>query len=187
VSAEDLGVYVVLFNLSRLIAVLAAVINIVVFPKMAGRPIEEMRSLHDHVVRIVFYVIVGLTVLTVIFGSKFVAMVYGPGYNMSGNLLVILVLECGVSCMCQVSTQFYLAAGKPIPASVIQALSLAVVYCALSVLVGTAGIIGAAWALLIAGTAKLLMLLVGIRFYYDSLPRLYPKISDIVYIRDLLR
>ena len=69
ISAEQLGLYVVAFSLSRLMLVLQTAVQSVVFPSMSGRTPQEMKDLHDQAFRLVVYAVVGAILLTTQLGT----------------------------------------------------------------------------------------------------------------------
>ncbi len=190
VTPEELGVYAVVFNLSRVIFVLHAVINLVVYPSMNGRSSKDMKEIHDQVLRLITYLVGIGVLLTHFIGPTVVRLVYGSAYAEPRVrlLLEVLVLDAGIKTMSQVIVQLYLASGKPSFASIVQTTGLCVECISLALLIPELGVSGAAYGLLAASFARLFLLLAGVVFVLkSSLPRLYPKYNDLLYVHRMLR
>ena len=113
---------------------------------------------------------------------------YGPEYRPAGALLNILIVEAGITCIGFVVVQLYMAIGQPGYASIAQMVSLAVACTGLAVLVPQMGAAGAAWSLVAGSAARLVVLLAGIRFRLRmDLPRLWPSLGDLAYLRARMR
>ncbi len=184
ISAEELGLYVVAFSLSRLMLVLQTAVQSVVYPSMSGRAPHEMKALHDQAFRLVCYAVAGAVAGTTLLGTTMLGLVYGADYRPAGALLNILIIEAGVTCIGHVVVQLYLAMGRPGYASVAQVTSLGVACAGLAVLVPQMGAAGAAWSLVAGSAARLVVLLVGVRMQLKmEMPRLWPSFDDLAYLR----
>jgi O-antigen/teichoic acid export membrane protein len=188
VSTVDLGIYAVVFNLSRVVLVLQAVVGVVVFPALSGRDAIEIKRLHDVVFRLLTYLTIGIVAICVSFGSSIVSLVYGKAFATEGLILDLLVLEAGVACLTHLGVVTFMASGRPLYASVTQAVGLVVACAALAVLVPLLGIVGAAWAFLLASLARLAVLVCGMPLVLKQKPpSIYPRFSDLQYVYGLLK
>jgi O-antigen/teichoic acid export membrane protein len=123
--------------------------------------------------------IVGEWLLTFAFGAEFAA---------ANWIFRLLVIEAAISVLGQVSVQLFLAHDRPGVVSTLQVATLGLSLLCLLILVPQFGAIGAAAALLIAGVARWLALIVAIRQVLGlPLPRLLLNREDLRYMSGKLR
>jgi O-antigen/teichoic acid export membrane protein len=187
ISSDALGRYAVAYSFSRLIQILQVGVIMVLFPSMTGRPIAEVKRLHDHSLRFMLYgVAVAIAGLLVI-GPHLLVLLYGPDFQGLGVLCGLLCADAGLTCIAIVIVQLYMSTGNPGFASVAQVVSFIAAVGLLLLLLPRFGAEGAAAALLISTVLRLLVLWAGIRFRLSlKLPRLLLVRSDIVYLRQRL-
>jgi O-antigen/teichoic acid export membrane protein len=183
VPSRELGVYVVVFSVARIMSVLNAVVGYVVYPAMTSVVEGRTKYIHDNVFRMIAYIAIAAAIGSHFIGGWLVEFVYGPSYAGTSLLLEVLVIDTGVRVLANIVVQLYLASGKPTFASVVQGVSVAVESACLVVFVPTLGIVGAAFALLTSSVVSLCCLLVGAVFIlgYD-VPRMYPKSNDLTFL-----
>ena len=182
--ANELGLYVVAYSLSRLMFVLQTAIGSVLYPAMAGREPSGIKELHDFAFRLVLYAASGAVAVIWVLAYPAVTIVYGGDFAGAVPLLKILVIEAAITCIGQVVFHLYLSLKQPGFPSVVQTLSLIVAVVCLLLLVPHYGASGAAISLVIAAFFRLAVMLVGIKIRLGmSMPRLLPRVSDVVYVR----
>ena len=188
ISPAELGLYVVAYSFSRTIMVVQPAVSSVIFSSMSQRSPDEIKVLHDHAFRYALYGLAAVVAVLLVIDRTLLSLVYGPEFGRAVELFRILILEAAVGCLCYITTQLYLASDKPGYVSVVQMIGFGVSVAGMLVLIPRMGAMGAAWALLLAGLARLLLQSGGLVFYLRQKPtRLWPKVSDITYLRDRLR
>jgi O-antigen/teichoic acid export membrane protein len=187
-SPHVLGLYAVAYSLSRVTLVLQTVVNSVFFPKMAGRPRDEVKRLHDHAFRFVLYAVLVGVAAAMALGREAIVILYGKSFADAGLLFGILIVEGGLSCVAQVSVQLFYAFGRPGYVSASQAVGFGVAVVGLACLVPPFGGPGAAAAMAVAAGVRLAVLLAGIPGTLGlCLPRLRPRRSDLTYLKNRLQ
>ncbi|MDX6751201.1 oligosaccharide flippase family protein [Geminicoccaceae bacterium 1502E] len=183
-SPEVLGLYVVANSMARIMLVLHTVVNSVVFPKMAGRPRQAVKSLHDHAFRFMLHAVLGIILLSFVFGREVVTLFYGEPFAAAGLIFSVLVVESGLTCIAQTMSQLFYACDRPGYVSMSQTLCFAAVALGLALLVPSFGAIGAAAAMALGAFVRVLTLLLGIAFSLGlGLPRPFLNRADIVRLR----
>ena len=183
-APAQLGIYAVAYSLSRLLLVMQTLASAVLFPQMAGRSPDGAKELHDQALRLVIYAVIAALVVVSIAGTPVLGLVYGHQFAVANDILFILVIEAGLTCAGQVSGQLFLVLNRPGWVSTAQGIGLASAGVALFLLVPPFGGLGAAAALAIAGSVRMLVLLGGIPArLHLSLPRLVPSVDDVAFVR----
>jgi len=148
-SAASFGVYVVIFNLSRIITTLSAAIAPVLLPRSAGRSATDVTALTGRVLSVATPLLLILATGFVLVGSALLRWLYGAEFAIGHRALGALVVEAVMSSVTLVLTQPYLALNRPGVITIIQATSLPVLAAAMWLLVPRWGINGAALGLLV--------------------------------------
>jgi len=150
-----MGLYVVAMSLSRLVAIFAAAIVTVLFPKVSGRPQREVIDVTSRAAGATT-LLVGLTAVALIaLGPALLRVLYGAEFEGAALAFRLLVLEAAVASVVQVLSQAFMALDRP-GLVTLQYGSGAVVAVPLLFLLAPAwGIEGAAAALLIASAVRL--------------------------------
>jgi len=185
ITPGALGDYAVAYSFSRQIQLLQVGANMVLFPSMAGRPLAEVKVLHDHALRLMAYAVVIAVAAFLVIGPRLLALLYGPDFAGIAILCDVLVVEAGLSNICVVIVQLYMSTGNPGYVSFTQAACFATAMAFMLLLAPSFGGIGAAIGLLISTIVRLILLWAGIalRLRID-LPRLHPIRSDLTYLRN---
>jgi enterobacterial common antigen flippase len=188
VSPSELGFYAVAYSLSRTILTLEIAFNSVVFPKMIDRPRAQVKELHDHAFRFIGYTALAIMVVMVVIGPTVIAAFYGSSFRVSALILDVLVLEAGLICVSTVAARLFYALGLPGYASLAQVARFVATLVGLTFLVPAFGALGAAVAMLLGESTRLLVLLWGLPHRLGlPLPRLVPRRADISYLREQFR
>jgi len=188
IGPAELGLYVVAYSFSRTIMVVQPAVSSVIFSSMSHRTRDEIKVLHDHAFRYALYGLAGVIVALLLIDRAMLTLVYGPEFGRAVELFRILILEAAVGCLCYITSQLYLASDRPGYVSVVQMICFGISVAGMLVLIPRLGAAGAAWALLLAGASRLVLLFGGLFFYLRLPPtRLWPTFGDIAYLRDRLR
>jgi O-antigen/teichoic acid export membrane protein len=154
-SPALMGLYIVALNLSRLIAVFAAAVAPVLFPKASGRSSADARGITSRAASLTAAVVIPTTIALILIGPIVIRLFYGNGFEAASSAFRILALEAAISSIVQVLSQAFLAVNRPGLASVQYGSGTLVVVPLLFVLAPRWGIEGAATAMLIAAIVRL--------------------------------
>ena len=184
----QLGLYAVAFSFSRVIQLAQTAVMSVFLSHLSGRDSQEGKRLHDHALR---FLLAGMFIACValwILGEWLLTFAFGAEFAAANGIFRLLVIEAALSVLSQVSVQLFLAHDRPGVVSMLQVATLALSLVCLLVLVPRHGAIGAAAALLIAGVARWLALIVAIRHVLKlPMPRLLLNREDLRYMTGKLR
>jgi O-antigen/teichoic acid export membrane protein len=184
-STAAFGVYVVVFNLSRIITVLASAIAPVLLPKSAGRSAQDVTLMTARVLAVSTPVLLVPALGFMLTGSVLLRWVYGADFAIGVWALNGLIIEAVIASVATVLTQPYLALNRPGVITVIQATSLPVLALSMWLLVPGWGTNGAALALLISTVYRAAATYLAYQVLLKvKAPRLWP---DLRQSRDLVR
>jgi O-antigen/teichoic acid export membrane protein len=177
-TIANYGVYVVIFNLSRIITMLAASIAPVLFPKSAGKSPEEVIHITDRALSVALPLLLLGAAGLVAVGGIVLRSLYGAEFSGGYVALCVLSIEAVFFSVAYVITQPFLALNRPGVITVIQVLSLPLLALAMWLLVPPFGITGAAAALLIATLMRTVCTLLAYRIFPNiRAPRIVPSLS----------
>ena len=178
-SPAAMGSYVVVLSLSRMLNLFQNSVVMVLFPKAAGRTLEEVVELTGNSVR-VSNLVTGLCGLCVcVVGPTLLRLLYGKEYVDAVSALRILVLEVLLSGATFVLAQAFMAMGKPGIVTILQALGLSLSIPMMLWLIPRFGVLGAAISLLVSTIARLTFICIGFRVWLKvKAPRLLPGRRD---------
>jgi antigen flippase len=187
-SPEELGLYGVAFSFSRVVLLSQPAILSVMFSHMAGRTAIERRQLHDHALRFLFAALLAGCVLLWFAGDVLLSWTYGREFVAAHTVFRLLVIEASLAVLSQVTAQLFLSDDRPGVVSIIQIAVLVVSIALLLLLVPVWGAVGAAFALVGAGSLRWMLFMGATKLIWNSpLPRLYLIRDDLHYLRSLLR
>jgi enterobacterial common antigen flippase len=149
-SPASFGVYVVVFNLSRIITTLSSAIAPVLLPKSAGRSAHDVTAMTARVLAVSTPLLLAPATAFMLLGSVLLHWLYGTEFTVGHWALNGLIVEAVIASVAYVLTQPYLALNRPGVITVIQATSLPVLALAMWLLVPRWGVSGAALGLLIS-------------------------------------
>lgn len=174
-STASFGIYVVVFNLSRIITTLAAAVAPVLLPKSAGRSVHDVTAMTGRVLAVATPLLILPAIGFILAGRLLLRWLYGADFTIGNWALCGLIVEAVISSVTLVMTQPYLAVNRPGVITVIQATSLPVLAVALWLLTPTWGINGAAIGLLISTTYRASATYLAYRLLLRvPAPRLWP-------------
>jgi O-antigen/teichoic acid export membrane protein len=175
-----MGAYVVVLSLSRMLNLFQNSVVMVLFPKAAGRPAQEVVEMTGHCVRISGIVTAVCGVFVCLVGPTLLRILYGGEYVSAAGALRILVLEVVLSGATFVLAQAFMALDRPGVVTVLQALGLSLSVPLMLVLIPRFGIYGAALSLLASTIARLVFVYSAFRLFLKTKPpRVIPAGTDI--------
>jgi O-antigen/teichoic acid export membrane protein len=183
-----LGVYVVVFNLSRLITTFASSTVPVLVPRTAGKPVAEVVESTERALSAATILAVGAVLAFAVFGALILGLLYGEEFRSGYLALLILSVEAALASAASILQQPYVVLNRAGTVAVVQLVSLCIAVPAVYLLALRFGAAGAAAGLGIATAARLFMtyrayrLLLGV-----SAPRLIPGWSDCASLLGRLR
>ncbi|HKD53180.1 MAG TPA: oligosaccharide flippase family protein [Steroidobacteraceae bacterium] len=145
------GIYVVVFNLSRLVTTFASSAVPVLLPRTAGRSAAEVLAATSRAFSAMSVLTLAAVMCFVLFGSIALRVVYGEQFASGYWVLVILSVEAALAGGAAVLQQPYLVLNRPGTIAVFQGLSLGLAVLLVYALGARFGLEGAAAGLL-AGT-----------------------------------
>ncbi len=186
-TPSAMGSYVVVLSLSRMLNLFQNSVVMVLFPKAAGRTQDEVLALTARSARLSTTITTLCGLFVCVFGPFFLRLLYGKDYVSAVNALRILVLEVTLSGLTFVLAQSFMALGRPGIVTILQAVGLSLSIPTMLWLVPKLGILGAAIALLLSTTARLILVLGAIPIVFRaSIPDLRPRFSDYAAIKSML-
>lgn len=175
----QLGIYVVMLSLSRVLTVFQSSVATVLFPKAAGRTQEMALALTGRAAR-VGTLLTGLGAASIaLIGPFLLRLLYGPAYAHSVASLRILLVEVTISGCVYVLAQAFMALGRPGVVTLLQAVGLGLSVPLMLVLIPRWGIKGAAFSLLLSTCARFIFIYVSFRLVLKvPAPSLIPQKED---------
>ncbi len=175
-----MGIYVVALSLSRMMGIIHQAVASVLFPKAVALDPGKMVALTGRAVRVstICTTVCGLGVALV--GPFLLALLYGREYSGASGILNVLIMEMVVSGATLVLTRAHMALGRPGYVTFLQSIGLVLSIPLLLVFVPRFGVVGAAYALLIASTMRLILAQATFRkvLGYPA-PALIPNFSEL--------
>lgn len=187
-TASDLGIYVVMLSLSRMLNVFQTSVVMVLFPKAAGRTGETAIALTARAARVSTSITGLCAIALAIVGPVLLRMFYGREYAHSIGCLRLLLLEVTISGCVFVLAQAFMALGRPGVVTLLQALGLFLSLPMMLLLIPRWGIQGAAVALLTSTCARFIFIYVGFRLVLKvPAPSLLPRKEDFFILMSALK
>jgi enterobacterial common antigen flippase len=156
-SPINLGYYNLTMNLSRNLGTIQGSLVSVLFPKLVGRPIEEIQKLTEFAAKVSFYALTLISLPVIGLASFLLTGLYGSDFDAATVIFQILVVESILSCLVWLLTQVFIALGKPLLITVLQSIGLVVTVVLMFVLAPSMGLTGAGLALLCSTVLRLVM------------------------------
>lgn len=186
-SARAMGMYVVALNLSRMLLVFQTSAVMVLFPKIAARPVEEVVELTGRAARISMAISFLASIAVLLLGPFMMGLLYGTEFLEAVPALNLLIIETGIGGTMYVSSQGLMALNRPGLVTLLQGCGIALSVPLLLFLIPRYGLIGASLALLCSATIRLVL----VQLCYPLLlntkaPSLLLKRDDIVFLREKL-
>ncbi|HMV47301.1 MAG TPA: polysaccharide biosynthesis C-terminal domain-containing protein [Blastocatellia bacterium] len=158
-SPSAMGTYVVALSLSRMLQLFQQSLVMVLFPKAAGRPAEEVIALTGRAARICTISALAAGAAVMLCGQWVLRLLYGAEFVAAANLLRLLVLEAIFTGTTMVLAQAFMALGKPGTVTVLQGVGLALSVPLMLALIPRYGLLGAGLALAISAAVRLVLMM----------------------------
>jgi O-antigen/teichoic acid export membrane protein len=179
-SPGAMGSYVVVLSLSRMLNLFQNSVVMVLFPKAAGRPREDVVAMTGECVRISGLVTAFCGVFVCLAGPTLLRILYGSEYVAAKGALRILVVEVVLSGATFVLAQAFMALDRPGVVTILQAIGLSLSIPMMLLLIPRYGIYGAAVSLLTSTVARLLFVYCAYWIFLKiKPPSLLPSSRDI--------
>ncbi|MCI3927151.1 oligosaccharide flippase family protein [Paenibacillus sp. TRM 82003] len=186
-TARDLGIYSVVYSLSRLFNVVQSAITNVVFPKVTGMPQAEIVRMVGRAFRISFFIMLVGIVPFMIVGQYMLGLLFGQEFLEGRTTFYILCVECILGGGSWILTSSFNATGRPGLVLVRQLVALSVTVVLFFVLAPRFGLEGLATALLIGGVVRMLFSLVAMRVLFNiPVRQLLFDMEDFAYAKRLV-
>jgi len=154
----DLGVYVVMLSLSRMLNIFQASVVTVLFPKATGLSTEQAVAMTARAARVSTAITSLCALCIAILGPVLLRIFYGAEYAKSALTLRLLLVEVTIAGCAFVLAQAFMALGKPGLVTFLQGVGLAVSVPMMFLLIPRWGTMGAAVALLISTLTRLALI-----------------------------
>jgi O-antigen/teichoic acid export membrane protein len=186
-NASAMGAYAVVLSLSRALLVFQSAVVMVLFPRAAGRSLEEILPMVGKAVRVSLLVTGAASVSAALLGPVLVRLLYGHAYLIAVPALYLLLTEVVLQGAVVIVSQAFMAAGRPGVVSILQGTGLALAVPLMFLFIPRLGVQGAALALLCSTLTRLLLLLLAVpAALHRKLPRLIPGAADVAILWDAI-
>jgi enterobacterial common antigen flippase len=156
-SPINLGYYNLTMNLSRNLGTIQGSLVSVLFPKLVGRPIEEIQKLTEFAAKVSFYALTLISLPVIGLASLLLTGLYGQDFHAATMIFQLLVVESILSCLVWLLTQVFIAMGQSLLITLLQAGSLVVTVALMFFLAPSMGLVGAGLALLCSTVLRLVL------------------------------
>jgi O-antigen/teichoic acid export membrane protein len=186
-SPAAMGTYVVAVSLSRMLLLFQQAIVMVLFPKVAARPAEEVLKLTGRAARASALMTTVVGVAVMLAGQWLLRLLYGAEFVAAANLLRLLTLEVVLTSTTLVLAQAFMALGRPGVVTILHGVTLMISVPLLLLLVPRFGLLGAGIALVCASGTRLGVMLFSFPWLLkESMPNLLPGREDWLLLRQQL-
>jgi O-antigen/teichoic acid export membrane protein len=155
-QAGMMGSYVVALSLSRMLNAFHTAVAMVLFPKIVSKSPEAILELTGRAVRATTLLTASGGLFIALLGPKLVVLLYGAEYRGATGVVRILVVEVVLSGIAFVLSQAFMAMARPGVITALQVGGLLITIPLMLFLVPRLGVEGAATALLLSTTARLI-------------------------------
>jgi O-antigen/teichoic acid export membrane protein len=173
------GIYVVVFNLSRLVTTFANSVIPVLLPRTAGKAVTDVLALTSRALTATTILSVGAVAAFIVFGGLGLRLLYGEQFAAGYSILIILSVEAALAGSAVVLQQPYMVLDRPGTVAVFHTVSLS--FAGILIYLGAVrfGAVGAAGGLLTATTVRFTLTYSGFRWLLGlRAPRLLPTRAD---------
>lgn len=187
-TPRDLGLYSVVFALSRVFNTVQLAITDVLFPKVAGLEREEILSIVGKSFRISMVFMVMILIPCLFIGRFLLGMLFGQEFLEASTTFYILSLECIIGGGSWILASSFNAIGRPELVLIRQSIAIAINVVLFFIFTPLFGLEGLALALLSGAIVRLIITLVQIPIVFNvSLRSILYNHADFVYLRNILK
>jgi O-antigen/teichoic acid export membrane protein len=180
-SPAYFGIYVVVFNLSRLLTTFSSAVTPVLLPRSAGRSAPEVIGMTSRALKSTLPILVIGALVFFAGGGLLLRFWYGADFVAGYSALCVLALDAAISGTAYIAMQPFFALNRPGVVTVIQVLSLPVMVLGFVVLVPRFGLNGAAASVLAATVFRAAATYLTFGWFLRTpAPRLWPELRDSV-------
>lgn len=162
-SPAAMGIYAVALSASRVLNALQGSIVTVLLPSTAARPAAEVVALTARAARVCTALAAPAAAAIAIAGPLAIRIMYGAKFAGAVPVFRILLVEVVLSGATWILVQAYMAVGRPGVVTTLQAFGLALSIPLMILLIPRLGLVGAAIALLVSTSVRLVLTLAGYR------------------------
>jgi O-antigen/teichoic acid export membrane protein len=185
-APAQLGIYVVAANLAQRITLFSPSVGLLL-SAMSGKGRQPAAELHHLALRLTLAVYLPLALILFLVDRLVFGALYGSEFTAAAPVFRILVLDTMLARLATVSSQLYLALGRPGLNSAIRGAELGVILLLLWILAPRYGEVGAALGLLAATCVRLALAWWGLVFRLElPFPRLWLNRADLAGVRTSL-
>jgi enterobacterial common antigen flippase len=186
--ADDLGIYVVMMSLARILNVFQNSAVTVLFPAIAARNVRSVVRFTSQTARLSSAMTLATSVALMIAGPVLLRILYGPEYVSAIDVLRLLLIEAVLSGTILVLAQAFMALGRPGVVTLLQGLGLTLSLPLMLWLVPRYGLMGVAISLLTSTGIRLLFILACFPLVLRvAPPNLLVQMDDIRMLRKVKR
>ena len=179
-SASAMGSYAVVLSLSRALLMFQSAVVMVLFPKAAGRSLDEILAMVGRSVRTSTLVTGSAAAAAAMLGPFLLRRLYGAAYLGAVPALRLLMVEVVLQGGVVILSQAFMAAGRPGTVSMLQGAGLATSVPLMFMFIPRFGTAGAALALLCATSIRFLLIFSAVPLVLKArLPRVVPGRADL--------
>jgi enterobacterial common antigen flippase len=174
------GIYVVVFNLSRLVTTFASSAVPVLLPRTAGRSAAEVLAATSRAFNATSVLTLAAVLCFALFGTAVLRLVYGEQFALGYWVLIILSVEGALAGGAAVLQQPYMVLNRPAAIALFQGLSLGAAALLIYALGSRLGLEGAAAGLLVGTGLRFILTYCGFGWLLRVRPpRLLPTRAEL--------
>jgi antigen flippase len=182
-SPAAMGTYAVALSASRVLNALQGSIVTVLLPSAAARPASEVVALTARAARVCTALAAPVAAMIAIAGPLAIHVMYGARFAAAVPVFRILLVEVVLGGATWILVQAYMAVGRPGVVTTLQACGLALSVPLMVVLIPRFGLVGAALALLISTSVRLILTVAGYRrLLRVPIPPLLASVDDVLLV-----
>lgn len=180
-APEAMGLYVVGLSVARVINAIQGSVALIEFPRMVGFDAVTLRVSIARSARLSALASAAFGLLILVAGSKLVTVVYGRSFEPTARALPLFICEVVLAGLAHVLLQGFMASNRPGVATLVQLTGLVLSVPVFLGLIPAWGLTGAAVALLISTSIRLLLTVAAYPLFLGvPIPRVWIGWSDVV-------
>ncbi|RED54838.1 lipopolysaccharide biosynthesis protein [Cohnella lupini] len=166
-TAKELGLYTVVFALSRMYNVVQMAITNVIFPKVTGMDKDKIIATVGRAFRLSLIAMTIIVVPSMFVGKLLMGILFGAPFLAASNAFYLLSFECILGGGAWILASSFNAMGRPGLVLIRQIIALAITVGLLFVFTPLYGLNGIALALLIGAVIRLIVTLAAMRIVFQ--------------------
>lgn len=166
-TARDLGLYTVVYALSRIFNVVQMAITNVIFPKVAGMDKDKVIATVGRAFRLSLIIMTIVVIPSMLIGRFLLGFLFGAQFLEASSAFYILSVECILGGGSWILASAFNAMGRPGLVLIRQLIALAVTIGLFFVFTPLYGLNGIALALLIGAVIRLIVTMASLRIIFN--------------------